>query len=286
VVVKPVDSSGSDGVRVCRCDQDIEQAVASVLNVVNAEGSMNTMVVVEELLQGVEFVVNTVSLNGHHCITDVWTGPPKCQPDGVGVIFDRQDLAAPNQDLVEYSFAVLDALHLRHGAAHLEIMVTERGPVLIECNARASGDLPRCRASLGRDQLEVLAMSLADPAAFLSLPQEPPPCTMQMAAIFLRSDCDGILPASSLERLSELRTFQAFGRHLRNFRPPTGKPGMRFRDVRVGPTDCLSTCPGVVLLGCADAGVLEEDVQRIRDWEATDLYCALEAAGENGENFQ
>jgi len=166
VVVKPVDSSGSDGVRVCRCDQDIEQAVASVLNVVNAEGSMNTMVVVEELLQGVEFVVNTVSLNGHHCITDVWTGPPKCQPDGVGVIFDRQDLAAPNQDLVEYSFAVLDALHLRHGAAHLEIMVTERGPVLIECNARASGDLPRCRASLGRDQLEVLAMSLADPAAF------------------------------------------------------------------------------------------------------------------------
>merc|ERR1712118_449555 len=41
--------------------------------------------------------------------------------------------------LVDYTFKMLDAVGFKHGPSHNEIMFTERGPILIEVNARMHG---------------------------------------------------------------------------------------------------------------------------------------------------
>jgi len=41
--------------------------------------------------------------------------------------------------LVDYVFKVLDAVGLRHGPCHTEVMFTQRGPILVEVNARLHG---------------------------------------------------------------------------------------------------------------------------------------------------
>merc|ERR1712157_367768 len=41
--------------------------------------------------------------------------------------------------LVDYVFKVLDAVGLQHGPCHTEVMLTPRGPVLVEVNARMHG---------------------------------------------------------------------------------------------------------------------------------------------------
>merc|ERR1712178_394386 len=46
----------------------------------------------------------------------------------------------PEQDaLTSYVFRVLDAVGLRFGPCHTEVMMTPRGPVLVEVNARMHG---------------------------------------------------------------------------------------------------------------------------------------------------
>merc|ERR1711972_568071 len=46
---------------------------------------------------------------------------------------EKQDL------LVDYTFKVLDAVGLRYGPCHTEIMLTARGPILVEVNCRLHG---------------------------------------------------------------------------------------------------------------------------------------------------
>merc|ERR1719492_719548 len=41
--------------------------------------------------------------------------------------------------LVDYTFKMLDALGFKNGPSHNELMFTERGPILIEINARMHG---------------------------------------------------------------------------------------------------------------------------------------------------
>jgi biotin carboxylase len=46
------------------------------------------------------------------------------------------------QQIVEVADAALHALDFRHGLAHVELMLTPDGPVIIEVNARAGGAMP------------------------------------------------------------------------------------------------------------------------------------------------
>merc|ERR1719267_187170 len=43
------------------------------------------------------------------------------------------------EQLVSYVFRVLDAVGLRYGPCHTEVMFTPRGPILVEVNARLHG---------------------------------------------------------------------------------------------------------------------------------------------------
>lgn len=72
VVLKPTDSAGSDGVKLCH---DIGEAKEHFHNLFETEavnGGFNTEVLCQEFLRGKEYVVDTVSRDGEHKTVAIW----------------------------------------------------------------------------------------------------------------------------------------------------------------------------------------------------------------------
>eukprot|EP01036_Dinobryon_divergens_P038510 gene38510-50572_t len=66
VIVKPMDSAGSDDVTLCHSIHDIQTAFGNIMGKVNGLGLINKAVLVQEFLEGQEYVVDMVSRDGVH----------------------------------------------------------------------------------------------------------------------------------------------------------------------------------------------------------------------------
>ncbi|GGK73836.1 ATP-grasp domain-containing protein [Mangrovihabitans endophyticus] len=171
VVVKPPRSAGSEGVAFCTDAEQTARAFHALRGRRNALNGENDTVVVQEYLYGAEYYVNTVSRDGRHHVCDLWQRT-HVTAHGVLDLLDSTHLmprSGPEQDrLVEYTFAVLDALGIRHGPAHAEVKLTPDGPRLVEVGARLCGaDLPQfAREVLGTSQLDWTVLAATDRAGF------------------------------------------------------------------------------------------------------------------------
>lgn len=141
VVLKPVDSAGTDGVSICHNELDVTAAFNEIIETKNVFETENTVVLVESFLEGDEYVVNSVSCNGKHKVSDIWVYR-KNEVDGKK-IYDREELldfeGALQSALVAYAHKVIDAVGIKFGPSHAEIIMTGEGPVLVEIAARISG---------------------------------------------------------------------------------------------------------------------------------------------------
>ncbi|CAK9074632.1 unnamed protein product [Durusdinium trenchii] len=263
VVVKPRASSGGDGVWLCNDDDDILTAFQQELGKRHQELQTNTELIVAQALIGEEWVVNTVSRDGVHKVSDAWYGPPKLIA-GAGpqhFLYNVQYLAGESPRFLEVTQMVkssLTALGLQEGAAHTELVWLDK-PYIYEVNARCSGGLPRVPPPT---QLDVLAMSLFDQSGFSKLPEVPSnDMTNRVAVVFLIGRITGWLTAAALEKLSSLKTFWRFERGLAGCGPP-------FKMVPVTKTTGLFSSPGAVVLQGESEDVLQ-DAQTIRKVETT-----------------
>ena len=68
LVVKPIDSAGSDGVTLCETVGAARAAVAKLVGATNALGIKNEAVLVQEWLRGDEYVIDGVSRAGTHIL--------------------------------------------------------------------------------------------------------------------------------------------------------------------------------------------------------------------------
>jgi biotin carboxylase len=141
VVVKPVAGSGSVGVSLCATAREAADAVAALLAVgVDERGNArDPHVLVEEYAVGPEFSVETIgdTVVG---VTRKHLGPAPY------FVETGHDFPAPLADadraaLGSATLRALDALGLGWGAAHTELRLTPRGPVLIEVNPRLAGGM-------------------------------------------------------------------------------------------------------------------------------------------------
>lgn len=173
VILKPRRAKGSEGVRLCATRAEVSRAFAALHGTTDRLGSANATVLAQQFLMGHEYVIDTVSLEGQHRLAALWAyGKPKPGYDSVGLLSTKQLL--PNEGPLArmlYAFAVrvLDALEIRHGAGHCEVIVDEQGPALVEVGARLHGGPPAhllCRAATGGSQLDLLVQSYVDPARF------------------------------------------------------------------------------------------------------------------------
>ncbi|MFC9890193.1 ATP-grasp domain-containing protein [Streptomyces pilosus] len=256
IVVKPVRSARSDGVSVCDSPAESVAAYERIRRAVNDFGVRNEGVVAQRYLSGTEFVVNTVSRDGRHRVTDTW----RYRKIDVNGVRDRINgiLSLPPSDprwsrLRDYAHRVLDALGIAHGPAHLEIIMTSDGPRLVELGARLCGsDVARYAALVtGESQIDRTVQAYTDPEAFLADVDTPYRRDGHAAMAFLASPLEGRLRSYPL--LGEVERLDSYqGMRLRV------APGQRLRR-----TVDDSTEPLVIGLAHAEAATVEKDLQTV-----------------------
>lgn len=145
VVVKPARSAGSDHVVKAGSTAQARAAFDAILGAPNALGGVNAAVVVQEFLEGKEYVVDSVSRHGVHKVVAIWLYDKRTFCGHDFIYFGQRcisgtDADGPGPGLASYAAAVLDALGMREGAGHAEIIQTPSGPCLVEVGCRPQGN--------------------------------------------------------------------------------------------------------------------------------------------------
>lgn len=171
VVVKPISSAASDGVYICDSAEEVVAAATRILGSQDIFGSTNTEVLAQTYLKGTEYIVDTVSCDGHRHACGVWRYEKTRLPSGEN-IYNRDILADPDSDpvpaLIAYVDEVLDVLKVKWGPAHAEVIMTEEGPALVEIATRLNGNLnPGFHdACMGQNQARLAAKAYVTPEDF------------------------------------------------------------------------------------------------------------------------
>ncbi len=141
MIVKPVNSSASESVNRVSNFEQLTVSARNILGIKNRLGRVNEKLLVQDFLKGPMYVINTVTINGVHLLTDLhykdvtyWGNTPISSSMCL-----CQDLSEGRSLLVSYIFDCLDALGICFGAAHSEVILTEQGPRLVEVNSRLMG---------------------------------------------------------------------------------------------------------------------------------------------------
>lgn len=180
VVAKPPRGSGSHQVERCASEAELAAALGRILAGPDAFGEVNDRALVQEDLLGDdgagdpktsdEFAVDTVSWDGRHALSAVWSyRRRKGAPSGPIELFDAKELL-PGEDersesLFTFTCRALDALGIRFGPAHSEVMLVRGEPVLIEVGARAHGGIAAhelARLATGDSQVDQVVRAIVD----------------------------------------------------------------------------------------------------------------------------
>lgn len=176
-IVKPFDGSGSAGVSVVADVAQTRAAYQRCVGSAHTGRSGAAEVLVEEYLSGPQVSVETFSEAGEHCVVAVtrkFSDPVTLVELGhvvpAGLPADVTEAAA------RHTVRVLDALGVRDGVCHTELVLTDDGPRAVETHLRLAGDeipylvrdatgvdLVRCvvRQTLGERVLDEVRRTLA-----------------------------------------------------------------------------------------------------------------------------
>lgn len=260
VVVKPLDSAGTDGVSLCEDADAIRTAFADVLGRPNALQGANEQLLVQELLRGTQLFCDSISWDGVHHVSEVWRDT-KIRIQG-NLAYDFEELLAyrgPQQDLVvPYVKDVLDALGIKYGPAHTEVMLTADGPVLVESGARLHGSIrddviDRCTPS----HVTVTVDAYLRPETVSERAKRPYELANASRCVMLISHQGGrVISDAGMRAVEALPSY-------------AGSISMAQPGEEITPTIDLFSCPGIVYLVDPDRDVLERDYDRLREIERT-----------------
>ncbi|MFC8241156.1 ATP-grasp domain-containing protein [Streptomyces chartreusis] len=260
VVVKPLDSAGSEDVYTCDTEQEVAAALRAALGKTNLMLCANEAVLIQEHLAGDEYVVNSVSRDGEHWFTDAWISR-KQVTSGKRLVYDHEDLLPPDapvlDEILGYVGRVLDGLGIAHGPAHTELILTPHGPRLLETGARLSGlaNPPALQRCTGADQVTLTLDSHTSRAA--ALRSRPRRYVRHESArcVNLLAHREVPLPTHALRAaLERLPAFESV-----RFRKADGTP--------TRPTVDLNSSPGVVFLVHRDPEEIESSYKMLRALE-------------------
>lgn len=139
-VCKPADSSGSRGVRMLsHCDSD---EMLSDAYYYSREYATGGEVIVEEFMEGPEVSVESIISDDEVftlAVTDkITTGPPFFVE--IGHSQPSQLSSSALMEIGKIAIAAIKTLGICNSAAHTEIIVTDKGPRIVEIGARMGGD--------------------------------------------------------------------------------------------------------------------------------------------------
>ncbi|MGG7518156.1 ATP-grasp domain-containing protein [Allorhizobium undicola] len=267
IVIKPEASSGSDLVKVCQTQDELLAHAALILSGRDKYGQNTQGVLLQEFMVGDEYTVDGVVTDGKLTIFAVGRYR-KINRDG-SMIYDKIDFFPPNHPsldprLLTYCEAVTHAVGARVGPVHIEVMLTEDGPLLVEIAARAHG-------GIGTSVIDAnFRPSFIDAIIDAYLPGETSALSAAIeqkkaaSIAFLISDRPGTL--KSMPGASFLASLPSFVR-MKQFVQP-GEDIARTID--------LATCPALVELAHPDPAVIEADILRIRATEQAGKMLEVE----------
>jgi len=261
LVVKPINSAGTDGVQFCYNESELALSVKNILGKKNKLGYLNEEVLVQSFLEGEEYIVNTVTCASKHNLTDIRRCYKK-QVLGAGYVSGSEEFISPHepiaQELKAYTFKALDLLNITYGPAHFEIMYTKEGPQIIEMGARVQGGInPAANAiCLGYQQIDKALDAYLDPSHFNAYYKNDYTLHKFGLWVFLISEMNGkITSIPFIEKVKLLPSFFSI-------------------QMNVNPGDDLKktvdyyTSPGHVHLINENNESLMEDFRKLRQFEA------------------
>ena len=264
LVVKPIESAGSDGVKLCHNFEEAKEHFHILMKSQMVNGGDCPAVLCQEFLRGKEYVVDHVSRDGVHKTVMVWVYDKRPVNGAAFVYFGCVPVDPDSPEariLIPYTRTVLDALGVKNGPSHAEIMMTADGPCLVEMNCRAHGGdgnwRPLCRALTGGySQVEATVDAYLDKQEFSRIPDIPPsPFKAYGQEVILVSFSRGVVKSTpGFEEIKNLPSFVYLETGVR--------PGSE-----VDYTIDLFTGIGSVILMHSEKEVLEADVDRIRQME-------------------
>ena len=270
VVVKPVYSAASVGVRLCSNRQEMIEAVKEVFNLTGVYGNDLNELVIQERINGQEYVVNTVSCDGVHRVTMIWKYNKIKTAEG-GNVYDYDEtineLGIGEAELVEYAYDVADALGVKYGPVHGEYMIDEKGPVLIEVNCRPHGgdlDAKFLDRISGQHETDSALDSYLNPEKF-NLER------LKGYRLFAHGVVKTfIVPKNLIARSSPMNSI---GVNLKSFFK-TGLNSIQSPQT-FSKTQDLETAGGTVYLAHEDPNQLQQDVDFLRDIEKRAFQLVL-----------
>jgi hypothetical protein len=139
VVVKPIRGVASDDVFLCKDLASVQLAFKTIhgSTVFGSPREKHKTVLVQEFAVGQEFAIDIVSKDGQHKVAAIWIYD-KRPANGASFVYYSTQLYDGELAPAIYDYAVksLDALGLRWGLTHVEVIITDDGPRLVEVNCR------------------------------------------------------------------------------------------------------------------------------------------------------
>lgn len=261
-VVKFNSGDASVGMRICASRGETADAVRSAL----AEGTDHyghpvKSMLVQEMINGTEYVVNTASSAGAIRLTSVFRYNKTEYPDGRSVFRYAESIGELGIDeaaLVRYAYKALQAIGIQYGSVHGEYIIDEKGPVLVEINCRPMGaSMPAAFLDLlnGQHETDSHLSSYIDPAKFAEEAKKPYRAQCKLLSKNLSSSsCKNLLAYPILTIAPQLRSY--YGASL-----PCITTG------RIRKTENLNSYAGIVFLAHQDSRIVLHDAE---------LLCKLE----------
>lgn len=265
-VIKPINSFGTEGVFFCKDPLDIRKAFNSLINTLDYSGNNNAELLIEQKVDGTEYVVDVVSSQGEHFVVNIFRYI-KEQVNGVPIY--RQMLTehvSEHPILINYVKAVLTSLGIVNGTSHNEIILSAVGPVLVESGARMHGGLgpslvEQCNS---HSLIDLSLMARIAPGEFADKTRAEPTLKKFAVEYFLSSSVSGTVKNISVESSCS----------------PLSSYGFAVCKLRQGDyldrTIDLVTSYGRVVLFNSDLDKLIEDAKLVAEMESEKMLISID----------
>lgn len=211
-VLKPVDGTGSAGVSVVSTPEEARHAYARCSKADHSGDIDRAHVLVEEYLTGPQISVESFSEDGEHCVvaaTGKFSHPGSLVE--LGHVVPALISESQREDVWRYLPEVLDALGVRNGTCHTELVLTDAGPRLIETHLRLGGDdIPALvKGATGVDLVDAIVRQTVGERVLAQIRERLEHRPEQAQAIwFGSSPCEGRVVR--VEGLEELKSQDGF----------------------------------------------------------------------------
>lgn len=214
IIVKPLKSGSGEGFRHCQNLGQIEAAFLELLGQNDLFNQINYDLLVQEYLEGDEYVINTVSCAGQHLVSEFGLYKKKINENGNSIYQSLQFLPRNFEKsavLKKYAFSVLDALDIHYGPSHMEVMLTKKGPILIEVGARPMGnDLDRkiMQQGYGHTQIDLSISAYTSPGDWFSKEPILKDIEQHTQLVYLMPEETGKIIAIHMNNIENLSSFR------------------------------------------------------------------------------